>query len=89
MKTGKRRSTTGTKPLAENTTIKATSWSSTTLSEPITPPNPAVSPALLVNFSPWLSCPALGTLGPAAKVAPDISSSQISRSMAVVVDPQI
>ena len=40
--TGKARSTSGTRPEAENTRMKATSCSSITRSEPITPPSIAV-----------------------------------------------
>ncbi len=73
MKIGKTKSTTGTNPLAENTTMKATSWSSMTLNEPITPPSPATSPALSSNFFPCCSdLSTFGTLGPVANVAPDI-----------------
>lgn len=38
MKAGKIRSRMGTSPLAENTIMKATSWSSMTRRDPITPP---------------------------------------------------
>jgi hypothetical protein len=41
--TGNTRSTMGTRPEAENTMMKATSWSSITRSEPMTPPSIAAA----------------------------------------------
>lgn len=66
-KMGNVRSSTGTKPLAEKTTMKATSCSSTILNEPINPPIPPPC-----SWALWCSSPCLRSLGPAASDAPDI-----------------
>lgn len=75
---GKTRSRNGTRPLTENTIMKATSWSSMMRSDPITPPLSASSGCSGGRFDRFLSVVVVVVVvsgserGATARVTPDI-----------------